>query len=69
MQDHVYRPQLPLLAKLMFLSSAIHQTIFMLLSSLPFAIGQVQRLVHQHQHYPLKGMCKAPACMWGLALY
>ena len=37
----MYRPQLPLLAKLMFLSSAIHQTVFMLLSSLPFAIGQV----------------------------
>ena len=30
------------LSKMFFLSSAIHQAIFCLLSSLPFAMGQVQ---------------------------
>lgn len=41
-QAPVYAPHLALLAKLLFLSSAIHQLIFVLASSLPFAVGQVQ---------------------------
>lgn len=40
MQDPAYRSQLPLLAKLMFLSSAIHSLCFVLFSTLPFAVGQ-----------------------------
>ena len=41
-QDPIYRPFLTLLAKLLFLSSAIHQLVFALCSTLPFAVGQVQ---------------------------
>lgn len=37
-----YSPYLDLLCKFFFLSSAIHQTIFCLISTLPFAMGQVQ---------------------------
>lgn len=42
LQEPVYRPYLTLLAKLVFLSSAIHQLVFVLSSTLPFAVGQVQ---------------------------
>lgn len=42
MQDPIYQPKLTLLAKLLFLSSAIHQLIFATCSTLPFAVGQVQ---------------------------
>lgn len=38
----MYEPHLPQLAKLAFLASAIHQTVFLLSSTLPFAVGQVQ---------------------------
>eukprot|EP00884_Botryococcus_braunii_P016374 jgi/Botrbrau1/341/Bobra.0022s0295.1 len=41
-QDEVYEAYLPQLAKLAFLSSAVHQTVFLLSSTLPFAVGQVQ---------------------------
>ncbi|CAM9587850.1 unnamed protein product, partial [Phaeothamnion confervicola] len=38
----VFGPFMPALAKLVLLSSVVHQTTFSLLSTLPFAIGQVQ---------------------------
>lgn len=38
----VYEPYLDLLCKLFFLSSAVHQAVFCLMSALPFAMGQVQ---------------------------
>ena len=41
-QHPVYRPFLGQLARLSFLASAIHQAAFTALSSLPFAVGQVQ---------------------------
>ena len=41
-KDEVYMPYLDQLCRIYFLSSAIHQTVFCLLSSLPFAVGQVQ---------------------------
>lgn len=41
-QDETYEAYLPQLAKLAFLSSAVHQTVFLLCSTLPFAVGQVQ---------------------------
>eukprot|EP00892_Ulva_mutabilis_P011320 jgi/Ulvmu1/8560/UM045_0002.1 len=37
-----FRPFMPALSRLVFLGSALHQTTFSFLSSLPFAIGQVQ---------------------------
>ena len=40
--DPFFKPHLPLLVKLLFFSSVVHQTCFTLLSTLPFAIGQVQ---------------------------
>jgi SulP family sulfate permease len=43
MQDDLYAPYLGQLSKLAFLASAIHQTVFTLLSTLPFAVGQVSR--------------------------
>ena len=42
LQAPVYAPHLAILVKLMFLSSAIHQLVFVLSSGLPFAVGQVQ---------------------------
>lgn len=41
-QDPTYTPYLGALCKLFFLSSAVHQFVFCWLSTLPFAIGQVQ---------------------------
>ena len=40
-QDDLYAPYLGQLAKLAFLASALHQTVFTILSTLPFAVGQV----------------------------
>lgn len=40
--DLAFRPYVPMLAKLILFSAVIHQVVFCLLSSLPFAIGQVQ---------------------------
>lgn len=40
-QDKEFSPYLGQLARLAFLSSAIHQTVFTIFSSLPFAVGQV----------------------------
>jgi len=37
-----YSPFLDLLCKFFFISSALHQTVFCLMSTLPFAMGQVQ---------------------------
>jgi len=37
-----FRPIVPMLAKLILLSSVVHQICFSLLSSMPYAIGQVQ---------------------------
>ena len=42
LQDPIYAPHLAMLVKLLFLSSAIHQLAFVLCSTLPFAVGQVQ---------------------------
>lgn len=41
-QDPFFRPLLGSLVKLVFLSSALHQAAFAALSSMPFAVGQVQ---------------------------
>lgn len=41
-QDETYEAYLPQLAKLAFLASAVHQAVFLLFSTLPFAVGQVQ---------------------------
>ncbi|GMI36444.1 hypothetical protein TrRE_jg3586 [Triparma retinervis] len=41
-REEVYAPSLPSLSKLMILSSAIHQLIMTLFSTMPFSIGQVQ---------------------------
>lgn len=40
-QDELYTPYLGQLAKLAFLASAVHQAIFTIFSTLPFAVGQV----------------------------
>lgn len=42
MQDHFFQPVLGQLVKLVFLSSGVHQIIFSIKSTLPFAVGQVQ---------------------------
>ncbi|KAK9845896.1 hypothetical protein WJX81_005443 [Elliptochloris bilobata] len=41
-KDELYAPRLGQLAKLAFLGSAVHQAVFTLVSTLPFAVGQVQ---------------------------
>ncbi|KAI7835444.1 hypothetical protein COHA_010661, partial [Chlorella ohadii] len=41
-RDPFFRPMLGSLVKLVFLSSALHQAAFAALSSMPFAVGQVQ---------------------------
>ncbi|BDA44720.1 Uncharacterized protein C24H6.11c [Coccomyxa sp. Obi] len=41
-QDDLYAPYLGQLAKLAFLASAVHQAVFTIFSTLPFAVGQVQ---------------------------
>ncbi|KAL6781953.1 hypothetical protein ACKKBF_B10080 [Auxenochlorella protothecoides x Auxenochlorella symbiontica] len=41
-KDPIYTPYLDLLCKFFFVSSAVHQLVFVCLSALPFAIGQVQ---------------------------
>ena len=41
-KDPVYHPYLDACCKLFFLSSSLHQTIFNVASTLPFAMGQVQ---------------------------
>ena len=38
----LFQPYMPMLAKLFILSSVVHQAIFSLVSSLPYAVGQVQ---------------------------
>jgi len=38
----LYAPWLGQLAKLAFLGSAVHQAVFTLVSTLPFAVGQVR---------------------------
>lgn len=40
-QDDLYTPYLGQLAKLAFLASAVHQAVFTIFSTLPFAVGQV----------------------------
>ena len=42
LQDDLYTPYLGQLAKLAFLASAIHQAVFTIFSTLPFAVGQVR---------------------------
>ena len=41
-KDDIYTPWLGQLAKLAFLGSAVHQFVFTVVSTLPFAVGQVQ---------------------------
>eukprot|EP00884_Botryococcus_braunii_P017697 jgi/Botrbrau1/4610/Bobra.60_2s0095.1 len=41
-QDKLYAPYLGQLAKMAFLASGVHQLVFTLCSTLPFAVGQVQ---------------------------
>lgn len=41
-QDKLYAPYLGQLAKMAFLASGVHQLVFTLRSTLPFAVGQVQ---------------------------
>lgn len=40
--NEVFADCLPQLAKLFILSSVVHQVVFSLLSSLPYAVGQVR---------------------------
>ena len=40
-KDDIYTPWLGQLAKLAFLGSAVHQFVFTIVSTLPFAVGQV----------------------------
>ncbi len=42
-KDEAYTPWLGQLAKLAFLGSAVHQAVFTLASTLPFAVGQARR--------------------------
>ncbi len=42
LQDHFFQPVLGQMVKLVFLSSGVHQLIFSIKSTLPFAVGQVQ---------------------------
>ncbi len=42
LQKHFFQSVMGQLVKLVFLSSAVHQTTFCLKSTLPFAVGQVQ---------------------------
>ncbi len=42
LQDHFFKPVLGQMVKLVFLSSRVHQVIFSIKSTLPFAVGQVQ---------------------------
>eukprot|EP00054_Salpingoeca_dolichothecata_P023001 m.152094 g.152094 ORF g.152094 m.152094 type:complete len:1056 (+) comp24534_c0_seq1:22-3189(+) len=41
-RDKFFEPYLPILVKLVLFSSIVHQVMFSLISSLPFAVGQVQ---------------------------
>ncbi len=41
-RDNIFAPHMPQLVKLVLFSSAIHQIVFSIFSSLPFAVGQVQ---------------------------
>ncbi|KAL3148948.1 hypothetical protein ABBQ32_001807 [Trebouxia sp. C0010 RCD-2024] len=41
-QDHFFQPVLGQMVKLVFLSSGVHQLVFSIKSTLPFAVGQVQ---------------------------
>ena len=43
--DPFFTPHLPMLCKLVLFSSAVHQIVFSISSTLPFAIGQVQDAV------------------------
>lgn len=42
LQDHFFQPVLGQMVKLVFLSSGVHQIVFSIKSTLPFAVGQVQ---------------------------
>ena len=42
LQDHFFQPVLGQMVKLVFLSSGVHQIVFSIRSTLPFAVGQVQ---------------------------
>lgn len=41
-QDPLYKPLLGQLARVSFFSAAVHQLVFTLFSTLPFAVGQPQ---------------------------
>jgi SulP family sulfate permease len=42
LQDPIYKPLLGQLARVSFFSAAVHQLVFTLFSTLPFAVGQPQ---------------------------
>jgi hypothetical protein len=42
LQDAVYKPLLGQLARVSFFSAAMHQLVFTIFSTLPFAVGQPQ---------------------------
>lgn len=42
LQDPLYKPLLGQLARVSFFSAAIHQLVFTIFSTLPFAVGQPQ---------------------------
>lgn len=59
LQDELYTPYLGQLAKLAFLASAVHQAIFTIFSTLPFAVGQVRITVLSFSKLGPKGQpCK-----------
>lgn len=41
-KDELFTPWLGQLAKLAFLGSSVHQLVFTIVSTLPFAVGQVR---------------------------
>lgn len=66
LQDDLYAPYLGQLAKLAFLASAVHQAVFTVFSTLPFAVGQVRSawtpevMVSAHAAFPndvVAGIC------------
>lgn len=60
LQDELYTPYLGQLAKLAFLASAVHQAIFTIFSTLPFAVGQVRITVLHFSKLGPKGQpCKS----------
>lgn len=60
-QDELYDPYIGQLTKLGLLASAIHQAIFTIFSTLPFAVGQACMLLSLTNHPTVAGCSAAPA--------